>query len=403
MSRTGGVYNAIYPLFLPTSVISSFIHTSCFSVSVLSEIYISISKPILLQTTHVFKMAAAIMQPLQGLSLDGGIMPPSPVSQNNSRHGRSKHGGSVAKGGKARGRGYSIVDEREVMISKALSWVLKRTVGEGEEQEEGDEKLVADAEGWVDCEEVVSFPKISLYCPLTNILQLQRPNLSSLEVTFPEIKALIASPASKSRFALKLSPSSDAEETDESDYLIRLTPSQTTHPTPTTTAFKLTPLTTTTEDLPDLIVYETSYANYPLILASGGIKRAGGQTYLQFASIKVNEDGTEVRASSDADVSIYIDLRSVMESNDKITWSRNEKGDVVTEGDAVGTIEKKFWKKTVGRRADIGVLFENGEVRKEVPIGLRGKGVKGKRGGGKGKGRGLKEMKARSEDESNSD
>jgi len=313
-------------------------------------------------------------------------MPPSPVSQNTSRHGRSKHGGSVVKNGKGRGRGYSIVDEREVMISKALSWVLKRTVGEGEEQEEGDEKLVADAEGWVNCEEV-----------------LQRPNLSSLQVTFPELQALIASPASKSRFALKLNPSSDAEEADESDYLISLTPSQTTPPTPTTTATKLTPLTITTEDLPDLIVYETSYANYPLILASGGIKRAGGQAYLQFASIKVNEDGSEVRASSDADVSIYIDLRSVMESNDTITWSRNEKGDVVTEGDVNGTIEKKFWKKAVGRRADIGVLFENGEVRKEVPIGLRGKGVKGKRGGGKSKGRGLKEMKARSEDESNSD
>ena len=117
----------------------------------------------------------------------------------------------------------------------------------------------------------------------------------------------------------------------------------------------------------------------------------------------MNEDGTELRASSDADVSIYIDLRSVMESTPGITWSRNEKGDVVTEGDASASIEKKHWKRAVGRRADIGVLFEDGEVRKEVPIGLRGKGVKGKRGGGKGKGRGLKEMKARSEDESNSD
>jgi hypothetical protein len=148
-----------------------------------------------------------------------------------------------------------------------------------------------------------------------------------------------------------------------------------------------------------LIVYETSYANYPLILASGGIKRAGGQAHLQFASIKVEEDGTEVRPFSDADVSIFIDLRAVMEADDSITWARAENGNVVTEGDANGVIEKKYWKKAVGRRADIGVLFEDGEVRKEVPIGLRGKGVKGKRGGGKGKGRGLKEMKAQSEDE----
>jgi RNA:NAD 2'-phosphotransferase (TPT1/KptA family) len=307
------------------------------------------------------------------------------------------------KGNKTRGRGYSVVEERDVLITKALSWVLKRTVTEDEEQSEGEEKLVADAEGWVDCEEVVSTLKLLVQENRLILTQLQRPNLSSLQVTFAEIQALVASPASKSRFALKLDPESDAKEADESDYLIRLTPSQTTPPTPTTTAPKLTPLTTTTEDLPDLIVYETSYANYPLILASGGIKRAGGQAYLQFASIKVNEDGTEVRASSDADVSIYISLRSVMESTPGITWSRNEKGDVVTEGDANASIEKKHWKKAVGRRADIGVLFEDGEVRKEVPIGLRGKGVKGKRGGGKGKGRGLKEMKARSEDESNSD
>jgi hypothetical protein len=88
-----------------------------------------------------------------------------------------------------------------------------------------------------------------------------------------------------------------------------------------------------------------------------------------------------------------------MVANGKISWCRNDNGNVVTEGDAAGSIEKHYWKKAVARRADIGVLFEDGEVRKEVPIGLRGKGVKGKRGGGKGKGRGLKEMKARSEDD----
>lgn len=102
-------------------------------------------------------MAAAVLPPMQNLSLDGGIMPPSPVSGNNSRHGRSRHGGSVAKGNKGRGRGYSVVEDRESLITKALSWVLKRTVGEDVEQEEGDEKLVADAEGWVDCDDIVSF------------------------------------------------------------------------------------------------------------------------------------------------------------------------------------------------------------------------------------------------------
>ena len=105
-------------------------------------------------------MAAAVLQPLQSLSLDREIMDPSPISPNASRHGRSKHGGSVSKT-KGRGRGYSVVDDREGMISKALTWVLKRTIEEGEEQAEGEEKLVADSEGWVDCEQVVSLIQYS--------------------------------------------------------------------------------------------------------------------------------------------------------------------------------------------------------------------------------------------------
>ncbi|KAH6674334.1 putative tRNA 2'-phosphotransferase 1 [Halenospora varia] len=307
---------------------------------------------------YFFTMAAAVMQPMSGLSLDGGIMAPSPVSGNNTRHGRSKHGGSVAK--KGRGRGYSVVDDREGLITKALTWVLKRTITKGEQQVEGEEKLVADADGWVDCEEV-----------------LQKPNLSSLDVTFEELQTLVS--ASKSKFALKLKADSEADEADESDYLIRIVASSAPSQTPVSpTAQKLTPLTTTTEDLPDLIVYESS--------------------------IKVDEDGVEVKAASDADVSIYIDLRAVMEANPTLVWARTEAGNVVTEGDAEGGLEKKYWKKAVARRGDIGVLFEDGEVRKEIPIGLRGKGVKGKKGGGKGKGKEWKEMKARtSEDESGSE
>lgn len=88
-------------------------------------------------------------------------MEASPLSPNSSRHGRGKHGGSVVK--KGRGRGYSTVDDRDTLISKALSFVLKRTVDEDEEQEEGAaEKLVADSEGWVDCDDIVRLPFL---CP----------------------------------------------------------------------------------------------------------------------------------------------------------------------------------------------------------------------------------------------
>lgn len=152
-----------------------------------------------------------------------------------------------------------------------------------------------------------------------------------------------------------------------------------------------------------MIVYESSYPNYPLILAHGGIRRAGGQAYLQFGSILVSDDGTEVRTdkASDADVAIYIDIRAVMEAEPSITWARTESGAVVTAGDKEGVLSRKYWKKAVARRADIGVLYENGEIRKEVPVGLRGKGAKGKGklGGGKGKGREVRDQKARSDED----
>ena len=93
-----------------------------------------------------------VLPAMQGLSLDRGIMPPSPAGQGSSRHGRRS---SVVKGSKGRGRGYSVIDERDVLVSKALSWVLKRVVEEGEEVE-GEDKLVA-SEGWVEVDEVVSY------------------------------------------------------------------------------------------------------------------------------------------------------------------------------------------------------------------------------------------------------
>lgn len=50
------------------------------------------------------------------------------------------------------------------------------------------------------------------------------------------------------------------------------------------------------------------------------------------------------------------------------------------------------------------MLFEDGEVRKEIPIGLRGKGVKpGKKGVGKGKGKGFKDLKKSEDEESASE
>ncbi|KAB8295185.1 hypothetical protein EYC80_007108 [Monilinia laxa] len=333
-------------------------------------------------------MAAAVMRPHLAMSLDREIMAPSPISNNQSRHGRGKHGGSFSNNKKTRQRGYSIVAERDAMVARALTKILKRTASESDDQEESKEKLFADSEGWLNCESILK-------------------NLNTLDLSLVEIQKIIQSPSSKSRFTLKPISSSETESDSPSDYLIRLnTPFTPTIPTSnnlsSTTSLDL--LTPTTADLPDLVVYETSYANYPLILASGGIRKAGGQAHLSFASIAISIDGAETRTSlcttkDDADISIYVSLKSTMHSQPQIKWYRNGSGGIISEGDENGGLNKSVWKRVVARRSDIGVLFEDGVVKKEVPVGLRGKGAKGKKGG-RGRGNGWnKEMRERSEDE----
>jgi len=108
-------------------------------------------------------MAAAAVAPMSSLSLNGGtVLPPSAVSQNSPRHGRSR-AASIAKGRAAapRTRGHTQLDERDTAVSQALALVLRRSAKEDEGSDDG--KLAADAEGWVDLDDVVSwFPHLEL-------------------------------------------------------------------------------------------------------------------------------------------------------------------------------------------------------------------------------------------------
>jgi len=60
------------------------------------------------------------------------------------------------KGKGGRQRGYSVVEERDVTVAKALMFVVKRAI-QREDVEEGDdgEYLVADPEGWTNVADVV--------------------------------------------------------------------------------------------------------------------------------------------------------------------------------------------------------------------------------------------------------
>ncbi|KAI0998786.1 hypothetical protein K3495_g9410 [Podosphaera aphanis] len=310
------------------------------------------------------------------------IMAPSPLAPNAVRHGRGRHGGSVSKN-KGRGRGYSIISEREMLISRALVRILRRNE-EMEQHQSIDEKLEPDANGWLNCDDV-----------------LAHPYLAPLQVTFDELEALTIPP--KAKFTLKLRSPSCAQfpgEFNPTNYQVRSLPMNPATASSTIVPAPHTPLSLASSDLPELIVYETSYANYPLIIASGGLKRAGGQTHLSLKPISLVQ-ATELPPIT-ADISIYIDLRSALAIDSSISWFRSEAGMILTEGDADGRIPKFFWKKVVARRTDIGILFEDGEAKKEVPIGLRGKGIKPKKGG-KGRGKGSLEMRTCNDDEAVSD
>ena len=115
---------------------------------------------------------AAVAVPLSAIHSElGGVLPPSALVQNSPRHGRSR--GVSFRGKNGRGRGYSVVEERDVSIAKALMFVLKRTITESEADAEDEvDNLVADAEGWVGVDSVVRpryFPRYKEKQKLTGV------------------------------------------------------------------------------------------------------------------------------------------------------------------------------------------------------------------------------------------
>ncbi|KAK3985084.1 hypothetical protein QBC44DRAFT_405723 [Cladorrhinum sp. PSN332] len=292
-------------------------------------------------------MAAAVAVPLSAINNElGGVLPPSALAQHNPRHGRSR--GMSFKGNRPGGRRYSVVEERDTSIAKALMFVVKRAIQEEEAKEDTEEDgtlnseyLVADAEGWIPVSSVLSHHRISEY--RTDLEDIQR----------------VVSNATKARFELRQKP------TDASSWEIsRVTSKEEVAITsPVPLGDKLTP---SSPDLPEFIIYETSYQRYPLLLTLGGITRApGGAAYHSFTPVTPDQNTSAV------EVSIWIHLPSALE---EMAWYRSEAGLIITSDE----VPKKLWKKAVARRPDIGLLFEDGEVKKDVPAGLRGKAAKGK-------------------------
>ncbi|KAI1325146.1 putative tRNA 2'-phosphotransferase 1 [Xylariaceae sp. FL0255] len=312
--------------------------------------------------------AASVLIPLSVINQNGGVLPPSALSQQSPRHGRSR--GMSVNGKSGGGKGYRVVENADATIAKAVTFVLKRAVMESEIEEEAKDEdfLISDEDGWVSVHDL-----------------LEQTRMTDLGITINDIRRAAASP--KAQYNLRQQPNSDAEKAGS--YQVRRE-SKRDSATQATLVPVGEPLKADSENLPEYIIYETTYQNYPLVLASGSIRRADGAAYLSFlpvASSRVNK----------ADVSIWIHLRSAMEQAPEIQWQNTTSGRVVTTAEELPTT---LWKKVVARRPDIGLLFEDGVVHKEIPEGLRGKGAKGK--AKKGKGMLKQEGQGRADSESDS-
>jgi 2'-phosphotransferase len=165
-------------------------------------------------------------------------------------------------------------------------------------------------------------------------------------------------------------------------------------------------------DLPDTVVHGTYCSSWPLILASGGLRRMN-RNHVHFATgpsldevLPYCRDGTLASTTktekemkpmvisgmrSSAEILIYIDLKKALAAG--CPFWRSENGVVLSEGvdpapggegSQRGLVPMEFFDIVVERKFGLGVLWENGAVVQELPSSMKHapqKNVKEKRKG----------------------
>jgi 2'-phosphotransferase len=216
------------------------------------------------------------------------------------------------------------------------------------------------------------------------------PRLKSLNVTFADIRTAVTDNA-KQRFSMKPNPAletaPDPSSEEPSDWVIRANQG---HSIAVESAALLTPITREAGNIPDVVVHGTYFAFYQPILETGGLKKMT-RNHMHFSTgLPEDKQGGVISGMrSDAELLIYVDIQKSME--DGILWWLSENGVVLTEGDENGILSSKYFKKVIGRRQDVGVLWEDGKAVGELPENLRNRKPpmgKGPRASKEGKGKG---------------
>jgi 2'-phosphotransferase len=156
----------------------------------------------------------------------------------------------------------------------------------------------------------------------------------------------------------------------------------------------LLPVTVEAGNVPEVVVHGTYFAFYQPIVDSGGLKRMN-RNHIHFSTgLPEDKKGAVISGMrNDAEILIYVDIKKSLQ--DGVLWWLSENGVVLTDGDKSDVLSTRYFKKVVGRKDDVGVLWEDGEEKAELPKRFRdrkppsGKGPRGqgsaKRGGRGGK------------------
>ncbi|KAG9653547.1 phosphotransferase KptA/Tpt1, partial [Aureobasidium melanogenum] len=263
------------------------------------------------------------------------------------------------------GRGRGGPMPREVQVSKALSKLLRHSA-----EKEG---LQLDAAGYINLKDVLNNQRIrGLKATLAEVKQIVAENDKQ---RFSLIhKSAAASTSSVPADDAATSTTSDVpnqlpELDDPADYLIRANQG---HSLEIASENLLTPITE--ENLPTTVVHGTTHAAWPLIVATGGLKRMT-RTHVHFASglpAGFKSEGKITNAApvisgmrNSSSVLVYVDIKKAMEAGVKF-W-KSENGVILSEGDENGVISLQFFSKVEDRTGGQGILVENGAVLKEAP------------------------------------
>lgn len=283
------------------------------------------------------------------------------VSMQGGGGGKGKGKGG-RKGGGGGGKPADGGKQREKQVSMALSRLLRhQALNAG---------ITLDKEG---------------YAPLDRVLQWGP--LRTLGVTVQEV-AQVTADNEKQRFSMKPAnptpapPSSTtttttttASDADPAGWLIRANQG---HSIKLESEALLKPITLEAGNVPPVVVHGTYFAFWPGIVSAGGLRRMG-RTHVHCSTGvpgDVKDGATPAVVSGmrgDAEVLVYVDVRRSLEDG-ALAWWLSDNGVVLTEGAGDdGLLPARYFSRVVGRREDVGTLWEGGEWVADLPEHVRGR------------------------------